>query len=83
MFSCMFCLPVNIGMVMSILSICFAQSCPFTPFTLLFNGHENLWPLIIIFDGFYTGSLVSIIDSIMDRVTANQVGSFDKQFLND
>lgn len=69
LFSCMFCLPTNIGIIMSVLSLLLAAASPFTPFTMLLSGHENLWPLIIVFDAFYTGAIVSIIDSIVDWIT--------------
>lgn len=69
LFSCMFCLPTNIGIVLSVLSLLFANDTPFTPFTVLLYGNFNLWPLIIIFDGFYTGAIVSIIDTVMEKIT--------------
>jgi hypothetical protein len=68
LFSCMFCLPVNIGILMSVISILFASQTPFTPFTLLLSGNLNLWPAIILFDAFYTGATVSIIDSFMEVI---------------
>lgn len=83
LFSCMFCLPVNIGMVMSILSLIIPCNAPFTPFTLLFVGNENMWPLIILFDGLYTGAAVSIIDSIVEKISPTQVEINDKMQLND
>ena len=68
LFSCMFCLPTNIGIVMSILSMTLFNGLYFTPFTILFGGDFSMWPLIIIFDGFYTGAVVSIIDAIVNKI---------------
>jgi hypothetical protein len=61
----MFCLPTNIGFVMSILSMLVSPSLPFTPFTVLFFGHYYLWPLIVVLDGFFTGAVVSITDTVV------------------
>lgn len=84
LFSCMFCLPTNIGIVMSILGMLFM---PFTPFTILFSGqYSMLWPLVILFDGFYTGAVVSIIDTVVERISAERVDFSDdskKVLLND
>lgn len=68
LFSCMFCLPTNVGFIMSVISLLFASGVPFTPFTLLLKGHEGLWPMIVLFDGFYTGAVVSIIDTVVERL---------------
>ena len=81
LFSCMFCLPVNIGIIMSVLSLTVPCSTPFTPFTILFNGNEHLWPLIVFFDGFYTGAVVSIIDSIVYRISPAQIGGANEKIL--
>lgn len=75
LFSCMFCLPTNIGMVLSILSIILSPYMPFTPFTIMFSGNYIMLPLIILFDGLYTGAIVSIIDAIITRIERNN----DKQ----
>lgn len=68
LFSCMFCLPTNVGIIMSILSLLFSYSTPFTPFTMLLHLNSDIWPLIILFDGFYTGAAVSIIDTIVNKL---------------
>ncbi len=81
LFSCMFCLPTNIGFVLSLLSLIFAQNIPFTPFTALMDDHASLWPLIILFDGFFTGAAVSIIDTIVDWLSGCNTGT--PQILND
>lgn len=81
LFSCMFCLPTNIGFVLSLLSLIFAQNTPFTPFTVLMGDHASLWPLIILFDGFFTGAVVSIIDSMVDCLSCSNAET--PQILND
>ena len=82
LFSCMFCLPTNIGIIMSIICLMFARETPFTPFNIVFNSNQNLWPLIALFDGFYTGAIVSIIDAIVDRIARNDESDY-KTLLND
>ena len=69
LFSCMFCLPVNIGIVLSVLSLILSGFAPFTPFTIIFHNHIILWPIAVLFDAFYAGSVVSIIDSIVDSIS--------------
>jgi VIT1/CCC1 family predicted Fe2+/Mn2+ transporter len=83
LFSCMFCLPVNVGMLLSILSLVFSSALPFTPFTLLMDSEGSLWPLIVLFDGFYTGAIVSIIDSIVEKISPATIEINNKQLLND
>ena len=83
LFSCMFCLPTNIGIIMSILSLLFCQETPFTPFTILFDQNVNMWPLILIFDGFYTGAIVSIIATIFDKLSNNSATTITQEILND
>lgn len=72
LFSCMFCLPTNIGILMSIISLSLGNDTPFTPFTIAFGSNYVLWPVIIFLDGFYTGGVVSIIDSIVNKIENNQ-----------
>ena len=61
LFSCMFCLPTNIGIVLSILSLLYGGNVYFTPFSMLWHENYYMWPLIIIFDGFYSGGITYII----------------------
>lgn len=80
LFSCMFCLPTNIGIIMSLLNMMFSPNQAFTPFNAVFNCNQNFWPLIIMFDAFYTGAIVSIIDTIVDRLSTQTT---NKTVLND
>ena len=41
-----------------------------------------MWPLILIFDGFYTGAIVSIIDTIVNRISCGEENN-ERQILND
>lgn len=65
LFSCMFCLPTNVGIILSILSLVIG-STPFTPFTILYFHDYGLWPLIIAFDGMFTGGIVYLIHTIQE-----------------
>ena len=78
LFSCMFCLPVNIGIIMSLICLLFCPGQPFTPFNIVFDGNTNLWPLTAIFDGFYTGAIVSLIDSFVNFVETSRNGENNK-----
>lgn len=63
--SCMFCLPVNVGGVLSVISL--VSGTYFTPFTN-FLGDTNCWLLAIVLDGAYCGGVVSIIDGIVESM---------------
>ena len=65
LFSCMFCLPTNIGIILSIISLVF-MPFPITPFTLVFNHQYYLWPVIIVFDALYTGGIVYLIHTLQE-----------------
>ena len=64
-FSCMFCLPVNIGIIMS--AIALVTGTYFTPFTKMFSD-GGLWWLSIIMDGFYCGATSYFLNSIQERL---------------
>ena len=64
LFSCMFCFPTNIGIILSILSSFICSPWNFTPFTILFTVTWLNWPLIAIFDGFFTGGITYLIHTI-------------------
>lgn len=74
LFSCMFCLPTNVGLILSIISL--LSGVYFTPFNILFCDFDCIWPLTVIFDGFFTGGVVYLIHTIQQRiegVTSNNV----------
>jgi len=67
LFSCMFCLPTNIGMLLSLLSL--VIDIPFTPFTLLFLGYDGFMTIItVIFDGLLAGATTYLIHTIQNRI---------------
>lgn len=66
LFSCMFCLPTNIGIILSIISMVFC-TIPFTPFSIMFYEHYEYWPLVILFDAFFTGGITYIINTIQSK----------------
>lgn len=82
LFQCMFCLPVNIGIILSIISMVLSPEIPFTPFSILFQGHYTLWPIVIVMDAFYTGATVKIIDDIVESMEA-KLDNTDKKILLD
>lgn len=67
LFSCMFCLPTNIGIILSIASLAF-MPFPITPFTLLYDYRYGMWPIIIMLDAFYTGGIVYLIHTLQERL---------------
>lgn len=66
LFSCMFCLPFNIGIVLSIIAI--LANFSFTPFTAFFHNRENMWFLSIIMDGAYAAGITYLIDSLQIKL---------------
>ena len=68
LFSCMFCLPTNIGIILSILSLVLG---PFTPFTVVIEANVFTWPLVVFFDGLYTGGIVYLIHTIQQKLERN------------
>ena len=62
LFSCMMCLPANIGWVASLINWFFIP-VPITPFNILLYG-TNLWWLAIIGDCCFTSGIVWIIHNI-------------------
>lgn len=65
LFSCMFCMPINVGVILSIVSLAFIPF-PITPFTFVLNNYHNLWPIIIILDACYTGGIVYLINTVQE-----------------
>lgn len=62
LFSCMMCLPANLGLLCSLFNWFFV-SIPFTPFNIVFQG-TNLWWLAMCFDSVFTSGIVWLIHNI-------------------
>jgi hypothetical protein len=71
LFSCMFCLPVNIGMILSIISLIFYKFGPFTPFSIYFGDNLITLPLVVILDGFYSGGICYLIHTLQQFLEKN------------
>ena len=65
LFSCMMCLPTNIGVILSIINW-FLIPVAFTPFNVLFGGMTGLWWIAAIFDGAFTSGIVWLIHHIQE-----------------
>lgn len=65
LFTCMMCLPANFGLIASLVSV-FLTPIPFTPFSIMFVGHYNLWYLIALCDGAFTTGIVYAIHIIVE-----------------
>ena len=63
LFSCMMCLPTNLGIILSLINWFFITT-PFTPFCIAFWGEYNLWWLAMVFDGAFTSGIVWIIHHV-------------------
>lgn len=62
LFSCMMCLPANIGLLCSLFNW-FLVSVPFTPFNILFQ-ETNLWWLAACLDSVFTSGIVWIVHNV-------------------
>ena len=67
LFSCMFCLPTNIGIALSFVGL-FIAKVPITPFSVLYGCEIGLWYIIIPLDAAFTGAIVYIIDGIEKKL---------------
>jgi hypothetical protein len=65
LFSCMMCLPTNLGIFLSLLNWFFIPIA-FTPFNLLFIGYPSLWWLAMILDGAFTSGIVWLIHHVQE-----------------
>ena len=63
LFSCMMCLPANIGWIVSLINWFFIPTMALTPFNILLMG-TNLWWLALIGDCCFTTGIVWIIHNI-------------------
>lgn len=71
LFSCMMCLPANLGWIISLIDWFFITSVAFTPFNMVFAG-TSLWWLAMILDmGFTSGIcwLLYVIDDYFEKKT--------------
>ena len=79
LFSCMMCLPANIGWVASLVDWFLISSIAFTPFNIIFAG-SGLWWLAMILDmGFTSGIcwLLYVIDDYFEKKTPSYEDSID------
>ena len=74
LFSCMMCLPTNLGIILSLINW-FLITTPFTPFCIAFWGEYNLWWLAMIFDGAFTSGIVWLIHNVEEFFEAIVQGS--------
>lgn len=79
LFSCMFCLPTNIGIILSIIAL--MNGIYFTPFTNMF-GNTTLWWLSIIMDGFYCGGTTYFLNTLQEKLEATKVSYNDDVEIN-
>ena len=79
LFSCMMCLPANIGWVASLVDWFLISSIAFTPFNIIFAG-TGLWWLAMILDmGFTSGIcwLLYVIDDYFEKKTPSYEDNTD------
>lgn len=76
MFSCMMCLPTNLGILLSVLNW-FLIPVAFTPFNILFAG-TSLWWVAMIFDGAFTSGIVWLINTIQEYFENKTITSGEK-----
>ena len=63
LFSCMICLPANLGWIFSLLDWFILNNINITPFNIILYG-TNLWWLALILDCCFTSGIVWIIHNI-------------------
>lgn len=63
LFSCMICLPANVGWIASLIDWFLLKSVAITPFNILLVG-TNLWWVALIADCCFTSGMVWIIHNI-------------------
>lgn len=76
MFSCMMCLPTNLGIVLSLINW-FLIPIAFTPFNIIFAG-TTLWWLAMIFDGAFTSGIVWLINTVQEYFENKTIMSGEK-----
>lgn len=79
LFSCMMCLPTNLGVVLSLLNW-FIIPIAFTPFNILFAGYGSLWWLAMILDGAFTSGIVWLIHHVEEYFENKVITSGEKVY---
>lgn len=82
LFSCMMCLPTNLGIILSLINWFFLPF-PITPFNIIFNGFSSLWWLAMIFDGAFTSGIVWLIHYIQEFFENKSITSGEKVYEDD
>ena len=82
LFSCMMCLPTNLGIVLSIINW-FLIPIAFTPFNIMFSSVTSLWWLAAICDGAFTSGIVWLIHHIEEYFENNVITSGEKVYEDD
>lgn len=65
---CMMCLPLWIGLILSIISLVLSP-VPITPFTMIL-GHK-MWLLTLVLDAAFTSGSVWFLNTIQERIEKN------------
>ena len=85
LFSCMMCLPANLGLICSLVDWFLIKSISFTPFNIIFAG-TNLWWIAAILDlGITSGVcwILYVLDEHLEKDDANMIEDKDKEIFND
>ena len=85
LFSCMMCLPANIGWIMSLIDWFLIPSIALTPFNIILAG-TGLWWLALILDMGITSGLcwlIYVIDDFFEKNTSSYEEENNKEILND
>ena len=88
LFSCMMCLPANVGWIACLIDWFLISEIAITPFNILLFG-TNLWWIAIIGDLCFTTGIVWIIhnvesffESIAEGTASNQIDDIDNDIIN-
>lgn len=82
LFSCMMCLPTNLGILLSLINW-FLIPIAFTPFNIMFGVASGLWWLAAIFDGAFTSGIVWLIHHIEEYFENKVITSGEKVYEDD
>lgn len=78
LFSCMMCLPANLGWITSLIDWFFLTNISITPFNILLVG-TNLWWLALIGDCCFTTGIVWIIHNVESFFESIATGTASNQ----